>query len=472
MRSLFFKIFVWFWIASILVGGVQFLTAMWTSFPPLHDRFRMISDRLCTEVGREAVESLDRGGKPGLRQYLARLKETTDVQVFLFDANKPVIPEQKIPPEAAEMVTRHGRPEGMDFPHHPPEPFLIVKPILGTGGKPYVAVMEMIPPNPLGHLMSNPEILILRLGAVILMAGMVCYGLARYLTRPLRQLRLATRQLANGDLSVRVGTTIGKRRDEIGDLGVDFDFMAGQIEALMTGHRRLLRDISHELRSPLTRLNVALELARTRAGTEAAGALNRIELEVTRLNELIGQLLTLARLENNPEGNEKAQINLLTLIRQIAEDADFEAQSRNRQVRITETEEITMTGMPDLLRSAVENVVRNAVYYTAENTAVEISLRSEIDGENTFAVIRVRDHGQGVPQEDLGRIFQPFYRVADARDRHTGGVGLGLSITDRSVRLHGGRIVAANVSGGGLAVELYFPLEKNSTEGSINPPRG
>jgi two-component system sensor histidine kinase CpxA len=186
--------------------------------------------------------------------------------------------------------------------------------------------------------------------------------------------------------------------------------------------------------------------------------LNRIELEVTRLNDLIGQLLTLARMENNREENPTAAINLVELITQIAEDAEFEAQSRNRQVRVTVREEITVMGNPELLRSAVENVMRNAVYYTEENTAVDITAYTQLNGPNRCGVICVRDHGPGVPEEDLKKIFQPFYRVADARDRYTGGVGLGLTITDRAVRLHGGMIRAANVADGGLVVEIFLPL--------------
>jgi two-component system sensor histidine kinase CpxA len=247
--------------------------------------------------------------------------------------------------------------------------------------------------------------------------------------------------------------------------------MAERIEALMTAQRQLIWNISHELRTPLTRLNIALELARKRAGEAATGALNRIEFQVNRLNELIGQLLTLARLEDSPKDNPKEEINLSELITQIAEDADFEAQSRNRRVRMTATEDIMVIGIPELLQSAVENVVRNAVYYTKDNTTVEVSLYSQTSGRNRFGVIRVRDHGPGVPDKDIGKIFQPFFRVADSWDRHTEGVGLGLTITDRSVRFHGGTIHVANAADGGLAVEIFLPLTGDATDGSTDLPK-
>jgi len=222
--------------------------------------------------------------------------------------------------------------------------------------------------------------------------------------------------------------------------------------------RRLLGDISHELRSPLARLSVALGLVKRRAATEAPGLiepLNRIERESERLNDLIGQLLTLTRLETSPGDVEKTPIVLQDLIGQIVADADFEAQARNRTVEFPNPEECKVWGNVELLRSAIENVVRNGVRYTAENTSVSVTLRRSKDGG---AFIRVRDHGKGVPEEALNDLFRPFYRVADARDRRTGGAGLGLAITERAVRLHGGTITAANAPEGGLVVEIMLPV--------------
>ncbi len=480
MKSLFFKIFVWFWVATILVGGVQFLTTMRMPAPPLHDRFKGTMDRMCMAFGREAMEAFERKGESGLRLYLDELERTTEIRGFLFRGQKPVIAKQTIPAGAEDLAQRAiesgkpaatgpGRPPMMPGPG-PDQPFLVAGPIMNNQGKSYAMVIQMPPLGPIRHLISNPEVLILRLAVVLLMAGVLCYGLAGYLTRPLRSLRMATRQLANGDLSVRIGKTIGKRGDEIGDLGRDFDFMAERLEVLLTAQRQLMWDISHELRTPLTRLNIALEMARKRAGEEATGSLNQIEIQVDRLNELIGQLLTLARLEGSPGENPKKEIHLSELITHIAEDADFEAQSRNRQVRITAKEDATVMGIPELLQSAVENVVRNAVYYTRENTTVEISLSCQTSGQNRFGVIRVRDHGPGVPDNDIGKIFQPFFRVAKTWDQHSKGVGLGLTITDRSVRFHGGAVHVANVSDGGFAVEIFLPLAKNSTDSSNDIP--
>ena len=287
-------------------------------------------------------------------------------------------------------------------------------------------------------------------------AAAACYGLARYVARPLAILRSTTRALAAGDLRVRVGATMGRRTDEFAELGRDFDRMAERLDALVTAERRLLRDISHELRSPLARLNVALELARQRAGDDQA-ALDRIEREAERLNALIGQLLMLARLESGTSAPAQAAVDLAGLVREVAEDAAFEARARGRRVEIVETCDDVVVGDPDLLRSAVENVVRNAVRHAPESTAVEIGLRRV--GRRGAAMVRiaVRDHGSGVPEAALPHIFQAFYRVGDARARGTGGVGLGLTIVDRTIRLHGGTVRAANAADGGLVVELTVP---------------
>lgn len=253
--------------------------------------------------------------------------------------------------------------------------------------------------------------------------GLVCLGLAWHLTAPVRRLRTAAQRLAGGDLTARVGAGPVKGHDEIAALGRDFDHMAARIEELLTAQRQLLRDISHELRSPLARLNVALELARQRSGSEATGALNRIDREAERLNDLIGQLLTLTQLESGGERIAREPVSLTRLVRAIAADANFEAATRQRRVHAIVEDEIMIQGSEEMLRRGIENVVRNAVRYTAEGTQVEIAVSRRRGASGDSVVIRVRDHGPGVPEEALAGIFLPFYRVANARDRQTGGQG-------------------------------------------------
>lgn len=295
-------------------------------------------------------------------------------------------------------------------------------------------------------LAGAPSTQALRLLAVLATTGIVCYWLVSHLVAPIIQLRTATRRLAAGDLTTRVDARLRNRRDELGVLGRDFDLMAERIESLMNAQNRLIADISHELRSPLARLTVALGLVRETAGPEATEDLDRIETETGRLNTMIGHLLTLSRLESGRPVAETTPVDLARLVHDIAADADFEARSRNCSVRVLASTECALTGTAALLRSAVENVVRNAVRYTRAGTAVEISLTRGRTGQDQpeYAVIQVRDHGEGVPEESLEHLFHPFYRIEDARDRQSGGTGLGLAISERAVRLHGGTVIAAN----------------------------
>ena len=324
------------------------------------------------------------------------------------------------------------------------------------GGERRYVLVATLPVGLMRLVHDGPTAQALRLLAVLVTAAAACYGLARYVTRPLAVLRSTTHTLARGDLSVRVGSTMGRRTDEFAELGRDFDRMAERLETLVTAERRLLRDISHELHSPLARLNVALGVARQHAGDDQA-VLDRIEREADRLNTLIGQLLMLARLESGTLTPERVVVDLEAIVRDVAEDAAFEAQGRGRLVQIVETCPELVLGDAELLRSAVENVVRNALRHAPEATSVEIGLRREGRRGSPRVRIAVRDHGSGVPEAALPHIFQPFYRVGDARPRNSGGIGLGLTIVDRTIRLHGGTVRAANAADGGLVVELTLP---------------
>jgi two-component system, OmpR family, sensor histidine kinase CpxA len=231
------------------------------------------------------------------------------------------------------------------------------------------------------------------------------------------------------------------------------------LQDLVNAQSRLLNDISHELRSPLARLSVALGLAWQRTGPDAHSVLERIELEANRLNELIGRLLTLARLEGGDDAMRRTSFSLDELVRDVTKDADFEALGRQCRVRCTIQDEITILGSPSLLHSAIENVVRNAMRHTPEGSEVESRVSRETGNGRDEAVVRVTDRGPGVPKEALDKLFQPFYRLDDARGRQTGGVGLGLAITERAVRLHGGTVRASNRPEGGLLVEIRLPIE-------------
>lgn len=306
------------------------------------------------------------------------------------------------------------------------------------------------------------DAILLNSGLCLLVAfGSICftwYICYRNSTLPLRRLRKVTQKLAGGDLSARVGEGLVQRKNEVSDLARDVDRMAERIEGLVGSHQRLIRDVSHELRSPLARLNVALELARQSAGSGTPAPFDRIERESERLNELIGQLLMLTKLESESGMNRQADISISDLILEVTHDVDFEASSNERNVHVTGCESLFFNGDKELLRQALENLVRNAIRYTPPGTAVEVSLKRTESAGRAWAHIEVRDYGPGVPESELTDIFRPFYRVGDARERQSGGTGVGLAISDRAVRLHGGRLRALNAAGGGLRMEMDLPL--------------
>ena len=459
MRSLFLKIFLWFWLMMVLINLASFI-AFVLQPEIVVSRWQSATSAALSLYGQQAIELYDRSGPPALADFLHRLDRSANIRAYLFDSNGQPL-HGNPPADARELASRAIRTGEQQFEIHTVNAFGATMAI-GPSGTRYVMVAVMPRPRRIGALFpdfrSQPERWILP----IVISGLICYLLARYLTRPIVQLRTATRQLAAGDLSARAAPEVADRRDELGDLVADFNQMAERIEALLTSQRQLISDISHELRSPLARLTVALELARNKAGNEASVPLDRIELEAERLNEMIGKLLTIARLESATEVPQSGVVSLSELVKETADDASFEARSRKCEVRVTEDSDCTTPGSPDLLRSAIENVVRNAVRYTEEGTAVEISLSCSRNGDRGWAVIRVRDHGPGVPEKELANVFQPFYRVENARERQKGGTGLGLAITDRAIRLHGGSVKASNAEGGGLVVEMRLPLSKET----------
>lgn len=327
-----------------------------------------------------------------------------------------------------------------------------------------------------------------RLIISLIISVLVTFGITMVITRPIGSLREAARKLAAGDMRARVKWPKGKAKPKTGDelwgLVSDFNEMADRLESLVDAQMLLLRDVSHELRSPLARLSVALELAREEAqpgANEAAQPvmleqLDRIERETGRLNSLIGQLLSLSHLESTTRLPERMRVSLCDVVSELLPDMDYEAQRRNCGVsfanghdgrnglQTSETPSAGSTevlGSPELLGRAVENVIRNAIAYTAEGTSVEIQLFSEQRLGAQFAVLQVRDQGPGVPEAALKSIFRPFYRLDLSRQRSTGGYGVGLAITERAVRLHGGAVTARNAKEGGLIVEMRLPVAQD-----------
>jgi two-component system sensor histidine kinase CpxA len=432
VRSLFARILLWF-LATIIVTAVGQIVISNLNRPVERRPFPSLSRLMLTEA-RSAYES---GGKEALAAYLQYAFNATGVRGALTDnSGKDLLTGEERP--AAGRGPRPGRPMPPWLPLRAgPPPSLSV-----TDGQ-YRFVMLPDRPGP-GPWVFLPQQIWALFAALAL-----CYGLAVYLTAPLRHLQKAVERFGKGDFTARAAST---RRDELGDLARTFDRMAGRIQTLLEAERRLLLDISHEVRSPLARLGVAVELARS--GADAESALNRIQREADRLNTLVGELLQITRAEGDPGALRARPVRLDALLQDLAEDCAIEAQDRGAALRIAAPEPVSAQGDSELLRRAIENVIRNAIRFAPPGTCVEVDLSKRPGGA---ALIQVRDYGPGVPEESLERIFDAFYRVEAHRDRESGGVGLGLAIARRAIELHQGSIRARNAHPG-LLMEIEVPL--------------
>jgi len=428
MRSLFAKILLWF-LATIVVAFAGFTAIGVMSY---NDPMRQTPlARAIAFQTREARTAYETGGREALRADLAQVREVFQSEAILADAKGRdlLTGEDRSELIAAGRVRWFWRPRRTVLARRTPDGryWFILSPV----NEP--ARQWPFPPGQLWVL-----------AAVVLL----CYLLAWYLTSPLRTLRSALERFGQGDFSARTGST---RHDELGQLAQTFDQMAGRIESLVAAERRLLLDISHELRSPLARLGVAIELARS--GENLNAALDRIQKESDRLNALVGQLLQTTRAEVDPNALSAQPVRLDDLLANVVSDCAIEAAARSCSLALDAAAPVTVEGDPELLRRATENVIRNAIRFAPRETPVEVRLAPN----GSRAVVLVRDYGPGVPEESLARIFDPFYRVDDHRNRESGGVGLGLAIARRAVELHRGELRARNAHPG-LLVEMELPL--------------
>lgn len=447
--SLFLKIFLWFWVSIALVVAVLFFVSWSMQSEPLTRQWQIYIAENVIIHSQTAEQIYNNEGKKGLDQFINRIAGAERIiAVGIFDRNKKRIAGNETTEEAQTILDRSFENDDMEFERMPDQTIGAKK--IRLGGETHFYVVQYRRPQPTPFLTEARNHL-LQILAVIFTAGLGCYALALYLSSPIGKVRAATKKLANGDLQTRVADQVGNRHDELAVLAKDFDEMAERIESLINSQKRLTRDVSHELRSPLARLNVALELAKAKSNGEDNKLLDRIERESKQLNDMISQILTLSKLESQSETIEKRDVNIGKLVEKIVADADFEAQSQDKNVEITQNSDAKIFGNENLLSSAVENVLRNAVRYTKDK--VEVS----VNGSANETVIKIRDHGAGVPAEELDKLFKPFHRVAEARERKSGGVGLGLAIAEQAVHAHKGKISARNAKDGGLIIEIKLP---------------
>ncbi len=446
MNSLFTRIFLLFWVVMVLVvAGAVGVTSL-----VLAERSDEIP-RASAELTQEANTALAQGGERGLTAWLESTRARhPGLRVLVMDSTGRELLGRPVPP----WIGRAARSDIAEAQGLPPiAPVRSVPQLQGPEGQRYALIV--LPPRREYGMLGLPETRVAVLLLALLGTASASWLLTRSIAGPVQALGAATRDLARGNLDVQLDPAVSARRDDLGTLARDFNAMALRLRDLLKGREQLLRDVSHELRSPLARMRVAVGLAR-QPGSDVARQTERIEGEIERLDRLIGQVLDLSRLDAPAAATFDEEVELVELLDGIARDAAFEAQARRVGVQFEPPgEPHVVRGNARMLASAVENVVRNALTYTAAGSAVRIELVR--DGAHERIV--VRDRGPGVPEAELTRIFEPFYRVAESRTRESGGDGIGLAITARVMAAHGGGATAANEAGGGLRVTLELPRD-------------
>lgn len=443
MHSLFWKIFLTMWLSivgfSAAIGLLNDTLArkQWAEQP--QESF----ERGLYRISQRAQQALQSEGRKGLRDELLNIPRMTRSHIYIVDERENEVLGRD---ESLERLVEQGA--GMDS-----------EVVTDRGGESFtVYTVNRTPPRPI--LAPGPEGTALRLAAAAIISAVISFFLARSLATPLEYMQRASRKIAAGELSTRVGPEVGGRKDEIGQLAMDFDEMASRLQAMQVANQRLLQDVSHELRSPLARMSVALEIARKKGTGQIASEIDRIGLESERLETLVNDVLGLLRETSETIRKLDEDIDLSELLSSLVDVVNYEVPEGKPGIAWSSPGPVEFHGDRELLWRATENLLRNALRHTDPDRGVELGLdQSRRKGRISLSV---RDYGPGVPEKELNKIFEPFYRVQESRDRGSGGHGLGLSIASTAVHRHGGEINASNAPDGGLVVEIVLPQTRGA----------
>jgi Signal transduction histidine kinase len=448
-RSLYAKIFAWFWLTLTVGSLAVLLVTVTTGSQVIGQRWMRVTQDMYAHT---AVDFYTTGGKTAVEQYLAILRTSSGMDACLLDETAQHALGGTLPPHVSVVLNRSIQTGQSTFRLGR---FWTAATPVQFNGQRYYFVIEVNSIRGFLNRRTFAAPLLERVIVVLLIAGLFCLLLTRHIIAPVRALQEATLRIAAGDLDTRVLPTIAPREDELADTARAFDQMADRIQLLLQKRQELLADISHELRSPLTRLSVSLELLR-RGETDVV---EKMQDDLEQMNRMIGQILLLTRLDLQPGQAKLIPIDLVPLLQSIAADAEFEDLDNNKHVLVFAPEHCVVNADAGLLQSCIENIVRNAVRHTAPKSTVDITANQTVgaDGSRQCRIL-VEDHGPGVPERALPCLFDPFYRVSESRDLREGGWGLGLAIAQKAVTLHHGTIHAANrVDQSGLAITIELP---------------
>jgi two-component system sensor histidine kinase CpxA len=450
MHRLFLKIFFWYWltawaIIAIMLLGVRLTGMRQVSAPNMYATVAPI-------LAEEAVKAYESGGPDAFARFSQGNGHENERQLFLLDGSYK------------DVLSRPLSNDGLRVAHAAKDGQLVVfrariaaYKFVSSSGHPYI-LMLFLKSNlrQIGELLWG-EGLPFSLSMVLLVT-LLCLWLAYHIASPIHSIQATARRVAQGDLKARVPSSVSRRFDELAALAKDFDSMVSRLDSLIQAQKKLLNSVSHELRSPLARINLSLGLLRNGGSADSDDLFQRLDRDIERIDLLMGQLLTLSRLEAGFSSGEREEVNFAQLLEEVAADANFEAQALGKSVSLRTTGSVILRNAdPHALRSACENIIRNAVRFTRPGSDVEIVLEVDRSATEPWALLSVRDHGPGVPEDSLQAIFQPFYRIS-GEGQATGGNGLGLAIASEAIRLHRGTIRAENLRPAGLHIIVRLPV--------------
>jgi len=455
MYRLFLKIFFWYWLTAWGMIAVVLLGSRLTSMRQVYSAPSMYAT-VAPIMAAEAVKAYESGGAEAFARFSQSNKRDRERQLFLLDGfykdvlSRPLTEDGLRAAHAGkdgQLVVLRGR--------------IAVYKFVSSSGHPYILMLYMK-----SNLRQIGEILwgegLPFSISLILLVTLLCFALAYHIASPIHSIQATARRVAQGDLKARVPPSVSRRFDELAPLARDFDSMVNRLDSLIQNQKNLLNSVSHELRSPLARINISLALLRNRCPADSDDLFQRLDRDVVRIDLLMGQLLTLSRLEARVSSAEREDVDFAQLVEEVAADANFEAQVMGKSVSFQTSGSIILRNAdPHALRSACENIIRNAVRFTPPGSDVQIVLEVDRNAPEPQAFLSIRDHGPGVPEGSLQAIFQPFYRISGDGEK-TGGNGLGLAIASEAIRMHRGTIRAENLRPTGLEIIIQLPVTSDA----------
>ncbi len=451
MYSLFWKIFLTYWLTILII---ELFTAWITADLSEYEIHPILSQQNAEFVSSstQAVSILTAEGLPALNHWLQQSNNIQAIEnIYVINRHLEEINDKPLPDNIKAILENEYNNQAV-INHSQPIKHTLTFKTQSPDGEDYILISTFEHPHLVRYLLA-PQ----RVAFGVIISGLICFLLARYFTSPLTQLRRSTQMLTLGAFDTTSLHHLRNRNDEFGALAVDFENMSVRLRDLLAAQRQLLRDISHELRSPLTRIRVALGLARNKYQASGSEEIDRIEREIERLEFLIRELLTFVKIEPHNEAASMSRVAIRELLEEVVHDAQYELQQfrTSNIINLQCNHNVDVKADARLLHRAIENIVRNACYYSPEDSAINV--RCTLETGDVY--ISIEDEGPGVPQDMLEKIFQPFVRVSEARETNTGGSGIGLAIAKRVIDIHNGTISAMNKQNSkGLIVKITLPI--------------